>query len=390
MAEPLKNFFSPALIERIGESIARVYPDFDTSRFAEAANEGLQELELRQRAQHIARALRATLPDDCAAAIDILVRSMGPVSAASSLDGGGMAPFFYMPHAEFISMFGLECYDASMQANYELTQRFTAEFSIRAFIDADPDRAMRCLERWVDDPNVHVRRLVSEGTRPRLPWASRLELSRTQPAWALPLLERLRDDPELYVRRSVANHLNDIGKQSPELLVDICRQWSIDATPERAWLIKHALRHSVKKGNNAALGVLGFGDRATVEISHVELTPAVVSIGNNLKLRADITNRADQPATLAIDVVVDFVKSGQKISPKVFKGTTATLAPGATTTLRTTISFKVHTTRRPYPGRHAIGLLVNGQRHEVGAVDVVEEAASGLSKRDAKPRAAMR
>lgn len=372
MAEPLKNFFSPKLVADIGASLLATWPAFDLERFVALATEGLHHLELKQRGVHIARAMRATLPNDYADAIAIVVRSFGPASSAEALESAGMAPFYYMPHAEFIAAYGLEHFDASMAANYEITKRFTAEFSVRPYIDRDPARAFAYLERWAHDPNAHVRRLVSEGSRPRLPWAPRLAITATNPTWALPLLELLRDDRALYVRRSVANHLNDIGKAAPEVLMDTARRWSVDPTPERTWLVKHALRHAIKQGNNAALTVLGFGDKADVAIEQVTLEPTTVPIGSNLKVRATIRNTASAKASLTIDVVVDYLKSSGKPSPKVFKGTTAEIAAGQSAQLRSTVSFKVHSTRKPYPGLHKVALLINGERHEIGVVEVVE------------------
>jgi 3-methyladenine DNA glycosylase AlkC len=373
--EPLKSFFSPQLVADIGAALKGAWQEFDLPRFVALATDGLDALELKQRGVQIARAMRATLPADYADAIGIVVRSFGPETRASTIDGAGMTPFYYMPHSEFIAAYGLGHFDASMSACYEITKRFTAEFCVRPYIDSDPGRAFVWLERWAQDPNAHVRRLVSEGSRPRLPWGARMKLSATNPVWALPLLELLRDDPELYVRRSVANHLNDIGKEAPDVLIETVRRWSIEPTPERDWLIKHALRHAIKQGSSAALGVLGFGEKASVAIDNVVLDPQTVAIGSNLRLRVDIRNVSKKPASLAIDVVVDFVKSGGKASPKVFKGTTAVLAPGQSVTLRSTVSFKVHTTRKPNPGRHKVALLVNGERHDIGAVDVV--GASG-------------
>lgn len=372
MAEPLKNFFSPKLVADIGASLVAAWPAFDLAQFVLLATDGLAALELKQRGIHIAKAMQATLPPDYPEAIAIVVQSFGPASTGDTIDGAGMAPFYYMPHAEFVAAYGLDHFDASMAANYEITQRFTAEFCVRPYIDRDPARAFVYLERWARDPNPHVRRLVSEGSRPRLPWAPRLALTVTNPTWALPLLELLRDDPALYVRRSVANHLNDIGKEAPEVLIDTAKRWSIDPTPERDWLVKHALRHAIKQGNPAALTVLGFGAKAEVVIDKVALEPATVQIGSNLKVRADIHNTAKTSTSLSMDVVVDFVKSSGKPSPKVFKGMTADLAAGQAVSLRSTVSFQVHTTRKPYPGVHKVALLINGERYEIGAVEVVE------------------
>ena len=160
-----------------------------------------------------------------------------------------------------------------MQAQHELTQRFTAEFSIRPFIERHPEATLARLAQWTQDPSPHVRRLVSEGTRPRLPWASRLRDFQRDPAPVLALLERLKDDPELYVRRSVANNLNDIGKDHPDLLADVARRWLQNASPERRWIVRHALRSAIKRAEPGALSALGYGAAPTLAIERVRIEP---------------------------------------------------------------------------------------------------------------------
>ena len=174
------------------------------------ATRGLEALELMDRGRHVMRAMRTHLPQDPAEAIGILERSLGP--PLDGTEGHGMAPFRYLPHVLFVATHGLRCFEASMRAQHALTQRFTAEFSVRPFLEAEPARTLARLTAWTRDPSPHVRRLVSEGTRPRLPWAGRLRAFQRDPTPTLALLERLKDDPHPYVRRSVANHLNDIGK----------------------------------------------------------------------------------------------------------------------------------------------------------------------------------
>src|SRR4029453_10690801 len=205
---------------------------------------GLDRLELLQRGWHLAEALQAFLPQPFAKAADVLVASLGP-----ELDGTeqfGMALFRYLPHVLFVQKYGLDDFEAAMQAQYELTNRFSAESSIRPYLAKHPEKTYARLVEWARDDNVHVRRLVSEGTRPRLPWAPRLPDFQKDPQPVIALLELLKDDPERYVQRSVPNNLNDIGKDHPEIAIDVCRRWMADATPARAWIVKHALRSLVK------------------------------------------------------------------------------------------------------------------------------------------------
>lgn len=215
MAEPLKNHFGPEIPKRIAGMISAVFPRFDAQAFLDEAFKGYEDLHLTPRGWQIARALRRHLPDDFAAAADILIASLGP--KLDRTEGLGMAPFLYLPHVLFVAEYGLDHFELSMRAQYELTQRFTAEFGIRPFLVRYPEQTLARLTAWTGDPSVHVRRLVSEGTRPRLPWAPRLRAFQANPRPVLALLERLKDDPELYVCRSVANNLNDIGKDHPAL-----------------------------------------------------------------------------------------------------------------------------------------------------------------------------
>lgn len=258
---PLKDLMDRPLIRLIGESLASVMPGFDSRRFQTRAAKGLAGLELTERAKQIAQAMAEQLPSDFAELAPRLIASFGPPLRATA--GNGLAPFFYLPHSQLIAIHGVSDFEAGMRANHELTQRFTAEYSIRPFLVAHRSAALRKLHRWVDDPNPHVRRLVSEGTRPRLPWAKRLPEFQRDPQLALPLLNRLKDDVDLYVRRSVANHLGDIAKDHPELALEVCAEWLEEViqtddevrAENRRWIIRHAVRLPVKQGDPRATAI---------------------------------------------------------------------------------------------------------------------------------------
>lgn len=368
MAEPLKNQFGTDVVQRIAAMLTAVHPQFAARPFIAAATENFEPLSLTQRARHIARALHRHLPARYEAACDILVASLGPKSEHT--EGAGMAPFLYLPHVMFVADYGLDHFEASMRAQYELTQRFTAEFSIRAYLERHPQPTLARLRTWAADPSVHVRRLVSEGTRPRLPWAPRLRAFQADPRPVLELLELLKDDPELYVRRSVANNLNDIAKDHPDVTVAICRRWMVRATPERAWLVRHALRTLVKRGHPDALAVLGFGDAATVSIADVVVTPGSPRIGESVRVEFTVTNDSPGAASVLLDLRVHFAKARGDTSPKVFKLTTAQLAPGESTRVAKRIALHQQTTRTHYPGRHEMELMVNGAALPLGSFDL--------------------
>lgn len=250
---PLKELIDGKLIELIGESLDAVIPGFNLKQFRKQSNDGLDTLELKERSLRIARAMAAQFPDNFDDAAPLLIKTFGPPLEAT--EGNGLAVFFYMPHAAYIGEFGTSAFENGMKANLELTQRFTAEFSIRPFLIKHRSRSLKVLAKWAGHPNPHVRRLVSEGTRPRLPWAMRLPEFQADPTLSLPLLEMLKDDSERYVCRSVANHLGDIAKDHPETAFDVCERWLWEAkhlgegiAKNRHWLIRHALRHPDKKG----------------------------------------------------------------------------------------------------------------------------------------------
>lgn len=212
--------------------------------------------------------------------------------------------------------------------------------------------------------------MVSEGTRPRLPWAPRLRAFQKNPYPVLELLELLKDDSELYVRRSVANNLNDIGKDHPSLLVETARRWLVKATDERRWLIRHALRSAVKRADPDAIVVLGFGDGATVSISKISIMPQHVIIGGSVSITVEITNTDSQHQRNLIDLRIHFVKAKGKASPKVFKLKTVELAPRETIQLGKTISLADMTTRKHYAGTHPVEILLNGRTFPLGSFEL--------------------
>ena len=372
MAEPLKNSFGPEVPARIARMIKEVDSTFDEDAFLTDALVGYRELELTPRARQIAQALGRHLPHDYERAVETLIASLGPKLQTAELTG--MDVFIYLPHVFFVATFGVDHFEASMRAQYELTQRFTAEYSIRVFLERYPQRALARLREWAGDSNVHVRRLVSEGTRPRLPWAPRLRAFQDDPQPVLELLELLKDDPELYVRRSVANNLNDIGKDNPTALIETCRRWQKGATPERSWLIRHALRSAVKRGEPAALEILGFVPAPGVQVRDIQIAPAVALIGESVAFTVELANEGSTAQQLLVDLRVYFVKANGRPSPKVFVLKELEIGRGGSTRLTKTISLAQHTTRTHYPGQHRVEVVVNGRTSGVGVFDVVAES----------------
>lgn len=367
MAEPLKNQFGTEIPVRIAEMISRVFVAFDQDAFIRDVLNGYEPLDLLPRGRKIAHALHRHLPDDYETAIAILIDSIG-----TKLDGTenfGMASFLYLPHTFYVADFGLDHFESSMRAQYELTQRFSSEFSIRPFLERHPEATMDRLKTWAKDPSPHVRRLVSEGTRPRLPWASRLREFQKDPRPVLALLELLKDDPELYVRRSVANNLNDIGKDHPSLLVETASRWLIDATDERRWLVHHALRSAVKRGESGALAVIGFVGNAKVSVG-LCIIPKRVVIGGTATITFDITNTDSRQQRALVDFRIHFIKANGSSSPKVFKLKIVNLKPRETVRLSKTVSLAEMTTRKHYPGTHQVDVIINGTAQVLGKFEL--------------------
>lgn len=370
MAAPLKDFFDEQLVRRIAGTIAPVYPGFPAEAFVREATTGLSNLELLDRGKHIAEALAKTLPSDFERAADVLMRSLDvPVARA----GGNMAPFFYLPHVTFVAKRGLDHFDASMRAQHALTQRFSAEFSIRYFILRDAERTLDVLRSWANDPNEHVRRLVSEGTRPRLPWAVRLPEFIKNPAPVLALIERLRDDESLYVRRSVANNLNDIAKDHPELVVKTCKEWLVGAGAERKWIVKHALRWLVKRGDKGAIALLGGGTTPKVRIESVQVIPEKPVLGSGVSLAFDLVSESTKSQDLMVDYVMHHPGASGKTRSKVWKLRRVTLEPKQRIRLEAKISLVDRTIRKHHPGTYRIDLRIGGLDLPLGSFEAVVE-----------------
>lgn len=259
---PLKALLNQEAIECLAQNILYIHNDFQAKAFCECALTGIEPLQLMQRGQHIAKALHRFLPGNYSDAIAIMIASLTP--ALAEAEAFGLAGFFYLPHSFFVSEYGQDRkynngkdpFETSMGALYALTTRFTSEFAIRTFLIHQQERTLAKVLDWLDDPNPHVRRFCTEGTRPRLPWGKRIPSFVSNPRPTLHLLEALKSDKSLYVRRSVANHLGDIAKDNPEVAFSTCERWlKEDASKDLQWLVRHAVRHPAKKGDARALKI---------------------------------------------------------------------------------------------------------------------------------------
>ena len=371
MAEPLKYLLNDTVPPRIAAMVRRAWRKFDTTAFLLQVEPGYESLELMARGQRIAQALRAHLPQDVPRALRVLVDSMDPpmaLDAAGEPDAGDRpySAFFYLPHSIYIGTHGLPHFEAAMAAQHALTQRFTAEFCIRPYLLRHQDATLARLREWAHDDSAHVRRLVSEGTRPRLPWAPRLPAFQANPQLALPLLDVLKDDPSSYVRRSVANHLGDIAKDHPDLAVSTARTWLQGAPAAREALVRHGLRFLIKRGDAGALDALGVGHAVALDVRAARVLPARARIGDKVRIEAELHNPTAEPQRVLADLKVHYVKAHGGAAPKVFKLQTLDIGPGATVAVGKTLSLQQMTTRTHYPGAHQVELVLNGRPQPLG------------------------
>ncbi|SMP39755.1 3-methyladenine DNA glycosylase AlkC [Neorhodopirellula lusitana] len=352
--------------ERIGY-LAGLFADadasFDRVGFQKRANRGLKNLELKQRIVHIAQALETCLdPDFRIAAKQILGALPPPLDPKRTDDDFG--DFIFAPLGEWVVRNGLsqQYLRQSLRTLKQLTMRFSMEDAIRYFINAFPDITYTELEKWSLDSNYHVRRLVSEGTRPRLPWSGRLQ---TDPARPLTLLDRLHADSTRYVTRSVANHLNDLVKTEPLVVLDQLVRWQqldLQDTNELTWMTRHALRTLVKAGNPDALKLLGFRTSPKIEVLNFQVAPFQVKPGEAIHFGFDINGLRSE--SLLIDYVIDFVKANGTRSPKVHKIKQINIERGETIRIEKRHPFRANaTTFTLYPGTHRLTLQINGKAY---------------------------
>jgi 3-methyladenine DNA glycosylase AlkC len=365
MAEAFKNLINADTVRGAALHLRRAWPAFDAARFEALAGQGLQALEFKARAMHLCAALEATLPPDFVHAADVIEAALAPAGDGDELSAlrigpEGLAGWVVWPLGEYVVRRGVATPQRALRALHALTQRHTAEWAIRPFIEQHPELTFATLAAWATDPSAHVRRLASEGSRPRLPWGAQLKALVSDPSPTLPLLRMLQDDPSAYVRRSVGNHLNDIAKDHPELIVHWLKEHLPGATPQRRALLWQASRTLVKQGHAQVLEAWTLGQPLRGEAC-LRLSPKRLTVGQSLQLAVELRSSAAHAQTLLVDYAVHHVKANGEAVPKVFKGWTARLAAHGQCTLRKSHSMRVVTTRRYYPGRHEVDLRINGE-----------------------------
>jgi 3-methyladenine DNA glycosylase AlkC len=364
--QPEKKFefsdvINPIVVANIGNALKKVWKSFDVKQFENNVVPKLAPLAFKDRANVIAEEMYNLLPKDFGVTGQMLLDSFCVELAGPEFTGDSV--FFYMPHGVYMSRHGLgeEHFELSMKFLYEMTKRFSAEFAIRPFLDKYPDKMLQKLELWAKDESQYVRRLVSEGTRPRLPWAPRIKVYDKDYTPIIKLLNQLKNDPELYVRRSVANHLNDLTKDRKELVISTLKKWNKKPSGYILWITKHALRTLVKKGDKDALELLGFSDLPNIGVHKFALSKEVLNLGEKLEIYFEISSERTNSQSLMVDYIIYFQKSNGKQSPKVFKLKIIELAGESRVVIQKKQLFQHLRTRVLYEGKHTVELQINGQ-----------------------------
>ncbi len=353
------HLFNPDTVGQLAAWISAAHRPFDAEQFVSAVIDPFPELSLKERIAHIAQVLHSHLPDRYEEALAIIVGALPP-ELDPALSDDDFGDYIIAPLSHFVATYGCEeqYRDISLDALRAITKRFSAEDAIRFFINAFPDETFTFLMQCAEDDNYHVRRLASEGSRPKLPWSSKLAVDHT---WPLPILDKLYSDSTRYVTRSVANHVNDLNKIDADLAVSTLKQWQGEGgqeTGEMAFLTRHGLRTLVKQGSKPALTLLGYGEAPKVEIINLVCTTPEVTLGEALHFSFDLVGGKNQ--ALLIDYRMHFARPDDRPSAKVFKLKQLEITKGERITITKRHPMRVMTTRRLYRGEHRVAIQING------------------------------
>jgi 3-methyladenine DNA glycosylase AlkC len=349
MAELLKNVFNPAFVEALANRCAQYDTGFSPVHFSKAVLDAdWEKRALKERMRHISHCLQTHLQGEYAAQLAVLLQ-VGPYFKGLSA----------LVFPDFVALAGLDEAERSIDALARFTPLCTSEFGIRPFLIRYPDACMAAVHRWATAPDEHLRRLASEGIRPRLPWGQDVPWIKKNPEAVLPVLEKLKNDTSAYVRRSVANNLNDITKSKPELVLQLAAAW-MQVSDETAKLLKHALRGLLKKGDPTALALFAYTP-AHCTIDTLSLSASQIPLGGNCTLLLELTHQGNEKAAYRIDYAIQFARPGNKESRKVFRGPEKVLASGERLQFKRKLNFVDLSTRKHYPGLHHLTILVNGE-----------------------------
>jgi 3-methyladenine DNA glycosylase AlkC len=357
MADLLKNMFNLPFLTELVKNLQKVYPNFAGDVFLKSIFDAdWEKRELKQRIRHISLNLRPLLPTEYASAVQVLLDLANYVRESEKRDF--VFEYIFLP--DFVEVFGLNDYETSVQAIEKITQLISAEFAVRPFIEKYPEKMLAQMLAWSKHPHPLVRRLASEGSRPRLPWGIALKSLKKDPSPILPILENLKADSSETVRKSVANNLNDIAKDNPEIVLKIIAQWQ-GKNPQTDWIIKHGSRTLLKKANDTALHQFGFAPIKSLKINQLVIKQAEIKIGEVLEFRFDLEHEENQATKIRLEYGIDYVKTKGGTSRKIFQISEAEFMPKQNYTIARKQRFQDFTTRKHYAGTHTLVIIANGQ-----------------------------
>lgn len=367
----MRECINRIVVKEFATRIKNNYREFNTDKFCNSINPNLNNLGLFERLDLICQSLYIFLPQNYPEAVGILINSLGDEldSGQDDLNGADLSSnngFIVVASTNYVAKYGMHDFDLSMKALYEMTKRFSSEGAIRYFILQYPERCFELFRQWVLDDNVHVRRLVSEGLRPRLPWAIRLKGFVEDPTPIFEFLRILKDDNQLYVRRSVANNINDIAKDHPDLVVTELKDWSRNKGKNMQWLIRHGLRTLIKNGDIGALEILGYRENPELDVNSLKYN-SNMKLGDALDLCFNLESKAKEDLKLVIDYTIFHKKANGSLMPKVFKLKNIVLKPGEIKKINKPHVIKAINTRKYYSGEHRFTVQINGKEYLGGS-----------------------
>jgi 3-methyladenine DNA glycosylase AlkC len=348
--EQLKEMFNKKFYAGLSREFEKAYADFNSALFLKEITDNLGPLSLNERMRKTSVVLRNHLPADYKKSLGIMYKVI------PNLNRGYTNLLF----PDYVGLYGHNHFELSMEALKYFTNFGSSEFAVREFLKRDFKKTIAVMTDWSKHKNPHVRRLSSEGSRPRLPWSFKLDQVISDPAATKKILEQLKNDDELYVRKSVANHLNDISKDNPAYMLQVVGKWD-QSKPNTSWIIKHASRSLIKKGNADSLSIFNFEKDVKVKITDFKISTNKVQLGDTLQFSFGIGSLKTAAQKLVIDYVVHYQKKSGETSPKVFKLTELHLQPKQSVNIVKKQVFKDFTTRKHFKGQHKLEIQVNGK-----------------------------
>lgn len=358
----LKDIYSLSFFNFFADIAETVLPSFDRKKFQkEIFNNDWHNKELKQRMRHTSIVLHQFLHNDFDKAVKQIEKMTLKLQQTKTDEN--VFGFMFLP--DYIQVYGLNHFKASVNAMELVTQFVSCEYAVRPFILEYKDDMIKQMFTWSKHRNHHVRRLASEGSRPRLPWAMGIPELKQNPKLILPILENLKNDPSEYVRRSVANNLNDIAKDYPTLVIEIANKWSGISNETNA-LIKHGSRTLLKQGNTEILKHFGLANNSKFEVTALKVITPKVKIGKDLVFSFTVQNSSNKKQLFRIEYAIYYLRQNGQLSKKVFKISERHFAPNEKTLITKKQSFKVITTRKFYTGQQNLSIILNGHERASG------------------------